>query len=214
MNLKHIAAAVALVASTGAIAQSTSFASSLYVAGTLGYAQSNIDAGSISQQVQELGFTGVNTTTSDGEFAWRIGGGWQPLKNLAIEVSYFDLGKPGYTVTASRPGSLDAQIKVSGWSVDLVPQYDFNDTWGVYGRAGYAWSESKASFTGSGNFELLQNSVKETHNGWDAGLGLSYRINRNAAVRAEWTYYPDLGGEAMGGSFDANMFSVSLVWRF
>ncbi len=214
MIRKTFAAAAALLASTGVLAQSDSFLSRLYVAGTLGYAQNGIDTGSISQQVQDLGFKNVNTSSDDGQFAWRITGGWQPLKNLAFEVSYFDLGKPGYTVTAQQAGALDASIKVSGWSVDLVPQYEFNDQWGIFARGGYAWSESKASFTGTGNFELLQNSVKETNNGWDAGVGVSYRINKNIALRAEWTYYPDLGGEAMGGNFNANFYSLSAVWRF
>ena len=214
MIKRTFAAAALLLVSTGALAQSNSFLSSLYVAGTLGYAQSNIDTGGISQQVQDLGFKNVNTSSDDGQFAWRITGGWQPLKNLAFEVSYFDLGKPGYTVTATQAGALDASIKVSGWSLDLVPQYDFNDQWGIFGRAGFAWSESKASFNGTGNFELLQSSVKETNNGWDAGVGVSYRFNKNFSLRAEWTYYPDLGGEAMGGNFNANLYSLSAVWRF
>jgi len=95
-----------------------------------------------------------------------------------------------------------------------VPQYQFDNGFGVFGRLGYARTDSDANFTGSGAFRLAQSSTSATQNGWDAGLGVSYAFNRNFSVRGEWTYYPDLGDESMGGQWDANVFLISAVWRF
>lgn len=206
--------AAALLGGGMAGAQSLPPASSFYLVGGIGTAQHDIDGGSISRQLVDLGFLGAGTSVSNDKTAWRIGGGWQAHRHLGVELSYFDLGKPGYTSTATRPGSLDAGIDVSGWSLDLVPQYQFENNVGVFGRLGYARTESSANFSGNGAFRLLQTSADKTRNGWDAGLGVSYAFNRNLSLRGEWTYYPDLGDDTMGGQWDANVFTLSAVWRF
>lgn len=208
------AAAAALLACGQAGAQSMPPASDFYVVGGAGWAKHDIDGGSISSQLASLGYVGATTSVSNDETAWRIGAGWLPHPNIGIELSYFDLGKPSYTSTATRPGSLDASIKVTGWSIDVVPQYQFENGFGVFGRLGYARTDSDASFSGSGAFRLAQSSTSATQNGWDAGLGVSYAFSRNFSVRGEWTYYPDLGDESMGGQWDANVFLISAVWRF
>lgn len=216
-------AAAAIVAAGTASAQSTAQSTTpawpslgaLYVAGSLGTARHDIDGGSIDRQLGELGFAGASTSVNDSETAWRITAGWQALPWLGVELSYFDLGKPGFSATAARPGSFDASIDVTGVSLDLVPQYQFADTgWGVFGRLGYARTETKARFGGSGAFTLLEESAKSRNNSWDAGVGVSYAFSRNFSLRGEWTRYMDLGDDRVGGEFDADVYSVSAVWRF
>jgi opacity protein-like surface antigen len=65
-------------------------------------------------------------------------------------------------------------VKVTGWAIDLVPQYPFGNGFGVLGRIGYARTESSASYSGSGAFRLNESSIDKTHDGWNAGLGMSY----------------------------------------
>lgn len=215
--MKHSTLAALAAAALGAgsvAAQSMPPASAFYVVGGVGYAKHDIDGGAISSELVGLGYAGASTSVNDDDAAWRIGVGWLPHRHLGVELSYFDLGKPGYTATATRPGSLDASIKVTGWSIDLVPQYQFDNGFGVFGRIGYARTDSDADFSGSGAFRLAQTSASVSNNGWDAGLGVSYAFNPNFSLRGEWTYYPDLGDATMGGSWDANVFSLSAVWRF
>jgi OOP family OmpA-OmpF porin len=215
MNKLTLAATTAALLGCGmASAQSLPPASAFYIVGGAGVAQHDINGGGISGQLVDLGYLGATTSVSNDETAWRIGAGWIAHPNLGIEVSYFDLGKPGYTSTATRPGSFDASIAVTGWSIDLVPQYQFGNNIGVFGRLGYARTESDANFSGSGAFRLGQSSANKTRNNWDAGLGVSYAFTRNLSVRGEWTYYPDLGDDTMGGQWDANVFTLSAVWRF
>ncbi len=212
MKKTIIAAAVALAC--GAAQAQTAPASQFYVVGGIGVAQHDIDGGNINRQLVDLGYLGASTSVSNDETAWRVGAGWQPHRHFAVEVSYFDLGKPSFSSTATRPGTFDANIKVTGWAIDLVPQYQFGNGFGVLGRIGYARTESSASYSGSGAFRLNETSIDKTHDGWDAGLGASYDFNRNFGIRAEWTYVPDVGDDTMGGRWDANVFSISAIWRF
>jgi OOP family OmpA-OmpF porin len=187
----------------------------LYVHAGVGAAIHDIDGGGIDRQLGDLGFAGASTSVNDDETGWRVGAGWQALPWLALELSYFDLGNPGFSSTALRPGTFEARGEVTGWSLDLVPQYQIGTTgFGVFGRLGYARTETKARFTGSGAFTLREESVTARNDSWDAGLGVSYAFNRNFSVRGEWTRYMDLGDERMGGEFDADLFSVSVVYRF
>lgn len=221
-SLPLAVAAASLLAAGAASAQtpptSTSPAMSLgalYVAGTIGTARHDIDGGSIDRQLGDLGFAGASTSVDDDDTAWRITGGWQVLPWLGVEVSYFDLGNPGFSATALRPGTFEASLDVTGWQVDVVPQYVFQDTgFAVFGRLGYVRSETEARFGGSGAFSLRTDSVESSNNSWDAGLGVSYAFTNNFSVRAEWTRYMDLGDDSVGGEFDADMFAVSAVWRF
>jgi OOP family OmpA-OmpF porin len=188
---------------------------SLYVLGAVGSAMHDIDGGGIDRQLGELGYAGASTSVNDDETAWRIGAGWQAMPWLAVELAYFDLGKPGFTSTALRPGEFRGTVDVTGWSLDLVPQYQFQNTgFGVFGRVGYARTEAKARYSGTGAFALREDSATEHNNGWDAGLGVSYAFNKNFSVRGEWTRYFDIGGDRIGGAFDTDVYSVSAVYRF
>jgi OOP family OmpA-OmpF porin len=187
---------------------------SLYVTGGIGGAVHDLDGGDVDRRLAGFGVAGASTSVNDDETAWRLGAGWQAAPWLGIELSYFDLGKPGFTSTAPLPGELNGSIDVTGWSLDLVPQYQFQNTgFGVFGRVGYARTEAKARYGGTGTFAGIEGGT-ERNNGWDAGLGVSYVFNRNFSVRGEWTRYFDVGGARTGGEFDADLYTVSAVYRF
>jgi opacity protein-like surface antigen len=189
-------------------------APSFYIVGSLGYAQHDIDEDAFGRRVS--GIANVSSSVDDGDFAWKVAGGWQALPWLGVEVSYFDLGRS--TVSLSAPvfsAGADAKVDVTGWAVDLVPMVHFQGTpWSVFGRVGYVRSETKSRLSTNGPFLDASAQGKQNSNGWDAGLGASYAFSRNFEVRGEWTYFVNLGGDDVGGEFDANAFLVSAVWRF
>jgi OmpA-OmpF porin, OOP family len=215
MNCKHFAAAFALLVPALATAQPAGWSlGSFYAGASLGGAWHDIDRGSLGRQLSELGYTGNSVSSDDSDVAWKVFGGWQPHPNVALELSYFDLGRPRFGATFFRPGELDARLKVTGWALDVVPQWQFANNWTVFGRAGYARSETEARLSGSGAFDLLETRAKRNQDSWNAGLGVGYAFNRNLVVRGEWTFFSDLGHRDLGGRFDANVVSVSALWRF
>ena len=108
-----------------------------------------------------------------------------------------------------RPGELSARLKVTGWSLDVVPQWQFANNWTAFGRVGYSRSETEGRFSGSGAFEVMETSADRHQDSWNAGLGVGYAFGRNLVVRGEWTFYSDLGHRDLGGRFDANAVFVS-----
>ena len=194
---------------TPALAQS-----GFYIAAGAGAARHSLDTSNVNRQLTALGFTGARTSSSESETGYRISAGWQTVPHVALEVSYVDLGKPEWSSTADRPGTFGARLKTTAWTIDLVPQYHFRNGFGILGRLGYARTESKADFSSSGVFRLGSSSAKERRNGWDAGLGVSYAITKNLSVRAEWTHFPDIGGDAVGGRYDTNLYTAGAVFRF
>lgn len=188
--------------------------SGLYLGASLGSAQHSIDTGSINRQLVDLGFSGAATSSNKDDTAFKVTVGWQTVPHIALEVSYVDLGEPEYSSTATRPGTFGAKLKTTAWTVDLVPQYQFGNGIGILGRIGFARTESKADFSASGAFRLGESSGKEHRNGWDIGLGVSYAFTRNLTIRAEWTHFPDIGGDAVGGKYDTNLFTAGALWKF
>ena len=109
----------------------------------------------------------------------------------------------------------DAKVDVTGWAVDLVPMYHFQGTPGACSAASAMCAARRSrGCRRSGPFLDASAQGKQNSNGWDAGLGASYAFSRNFEVRGEWTYYGNLGGDNVGGEFDANAFLISAVWRF
>jgi hypothetical protein len=216
MNRKILlAASLALVVPGLAAAQPAGWSlGSFYAGASAGAAWHDIDRGDIGRQLADLGYTNNSVGRDDNDFAWKVFGGWQPHPNLAFELSYFDLGEPRYTATFFRPGELSARLKVTGWSLDVVPQWQFANNWTAFGRVGYSRSETEGRFSGSGAFEVMETSADRHQDSWNAGLGVGYAFGRNLVVRGEWTFYSDLGHRDLGGRFDANAVFVSALWRF
>ena len=211
MNIQSLFVAAALAA---AIAAPSHAQSPFYVVGGVGTARHSIDTGAINSQLINLGFTGAATTSSNDDTAYRLGAGWYATPNLAVEASYFNLGKPDFSATATRSGTFGASLKTSGFAIDLVPQMQFANGVGINGRLGYARTETKANFSASGAFRLDSSSSKERRGGWDAGVGVSYALSRNVTVRAEWTRFMNIGGDQVGGKYDADVYVASVLWRF
>ena len=110
-------------------------------------------------------------------WAARLGARLSP--NFAVDAGYEDLGK--YNVTPSAIGVSGGSVKASSWGVSLVaiaPLQQFD----VYGRVGYARTESKATFSIPGEGSA---STSERQN--EAFYGVGGRYNwANFGVFVEW----------------------------
>jgi OOP family OmpA-OmpF porin len=121
--------------------------------------------------------------------AFKVLGGYQINRNWGAEVGYTDFGK----VTASG-------VDLKGNALELVGvgTLPINDKFSVYGKAGFARGEIKA--TGSSD-----DSVELTY-----GIGVQYNFSPVFGIRGEWQKYPDVGN----GATDVDVMSVGVVYRF
>jgi OmpA-OmpF porin, OOP family len=141
----------------------------------------------------------------DKDTTWRILGGYQFNRNLAVEVGYSDLGE--VSVNAGVLGA--ATIEATAIEVVAVGILPLANQFSVYGKLGMYRGEADQSGTGA-----FVASASESNTDLTFGVGVKYDFTRNLGVRAEWQRYSDLGGEGVGGESDIDVISIGAIWRF
>lgn len=166
--------------------------SAAYIGGSIGQSQAK-DA------CDGAAFAGV--TCDDKDTAWKIFAGYQFNRNFAVEVGYTDLGE----VSASAGGAT-VSAEATALEVVGIGSIPVADRFSVYGKLGLYRGETDLS----SNFGV---SGDESNNDLTFGFGVRFDLSRNAAIRAEWQRYGDVGGDSTGES-DIDVMSVGLIWRF
>jgi OOP family OmpA-OmpF porin len=161
--------------------------------------------GSLGQMKADDACRGIagGVSCDDDDTAWRLFGGYQLNRNLAVELGFADLGK-----VEARAGGINASADLEAWDLvglGMLPLGNFS----LYGKAGAYRGEVKAR----ANTAFLSGSAKETTTDFTFGLGARYDFSRNFAVRAEWQRYNDMGGDDVGES-DVDVMSVGLQYTF
>lgn len=190
-RLVWLAGALALGFSQISAAQDTGW----YVGATVG-----------QSQVQDLcdDFSGPGVSCDDKDPAWRILGGYQFTRFLAVELGYHDLGK----IQASGPGGT-ASRKANAWEILGVGSLPLGPV-SIYGKLGAYRGETK----GVANTVLLSGDVTETNTDVTYGAGVRFDLTRNIGLRGEWQRYPSTGDDDTTGKADIDVLSLGLLWRF
>ncbi len=154
----------------------------------------------------------VNSWDSDERsvgFKWIVGK--QLSRNLAVEGSYFDLGK-FYTRTTSRQGGLLlGELGYRGFGMDLVGMLPLTERFGVYGRVGGTYAKGTSRFNGA-QFATLNNSKRSSKEfNTKFGVGAEYKFNEAWAMRAEVErYHMD---DAFRSNGKVDMYQLALVYK-
>ena len=216
MNLSHIAAAIAALGLAGlslpSFAQGNNDTVGLYGGLNVGPTRATIDDPRITRSLVANGFT-VNSLTDDNRSTgFKVFGGYQFNRNLALEGGVFSLGKFGYQATTTPAGTLNGEAKVRGLNLDLVGTLPLGDRFSVFGRAGIIYAEAKDTFRSTGMVVVANPNPSERAANWKAGLGLQYAFTPSFSLRAEIERYRI--NDAVGNKGDIDMASVGLVYRF
>lgn len=139
--------------------------------------------------------------------AFKIYMGFPITKNIGLEVGYMDLGKGSISGATGDTSETHAR---QVYNFDLVGNYDINESFSLFGKAGiYRWgmhsdkvvSGTRSTFDDDG-FELTY------------GLGLQYNPNREVGLRLEWERFNNLGFKGTTGETDADLISIGAVYKF
>jgi OOP family OmpA-OmpF porin len=126
-----------------------------------------------------LGASGV--TVSGADSAYKIYGGYQFNKNLAVEGAYVDQGSFTQKGTAAgRPFTI--QTDIQGFMVTAVGTIPLG-SFALFGKAGVIFENLSAKTTGP---------VTVTVNDGGAlaiGVGARYDFNRSFGLQAEYNYF-------------------------
>lgn len=167
--------------------------------------------------------SGRITDSRDAGFS--LAGGWQLHPNVAVEVGYYDLGRPeaGYSISEVLYNA-KLSYKLSGFGASVVGRWPIAGGFSVHGRLGVMAARNEyhedgtAVLTFQGGTRVdFRHTTRTTSPMY--GLGVGYAFTRNLEVRGEWTRFDRVGKswafeDDHNGRFDVDLFSASLVYRF
>jgi OmpA-OmpF porin, OOP family len=158
---------------------------------------------------------GVDTISSSSDRndnAFKVFGGYQINRNIALETGYYSLGKSRFTTQTSPAGSLSGATKVRGLNFDVVGTLPISDRFAALARVGahHAWSEERYSGTGAGSG--ISSSTKHNNTNYKVGVGVQYELSPAMWVRGEMERYRVK--DATGRRNNIDVASLSLVFPF
>jgi OmpA-OmpF porin, OOP family len=156
---------------------------------------------SLGQSKAKDGCDDVVGSCDDKDSAWRILGGYQFNKNLAVEFGYTDLGEVSGDETGFGAFSVESNV----FELVAVGSWPFADKFSLYGKLGLYRGDTDASAAGI--------SVSESNTDLTYGIGLRWDFTKNLGARLEYQIYGDVGGGDIGES-DAEVISLGVIWKF
>ncbi|HTE41795.1 MAG TPA: OmpA family protein [Steroidobacteraceae bacterium] len=175
-----IAQVLALASLTG-LASAPSFAADTYSAEDtsfpyigLGFGQSwvNFDEHEVALRVLPNGSV---ATTDKTEFAFKVFGGYQLNRFMAIEGGYFHLGEFDYESTPTTVGTLRGAARMEGVNLDLIGMLPLSTSWSLIGRVGGHYTETHDKFKGlqSATVSAIEPRHSELNHKYGAGIQYS-----------------------------------------
>lgn len=183
-----------------------------YIGANVGQSNATIDDERITSDLLGKGFSRTTITDDDRSTGYKIFGGYQYNRYLAVEAGYFDLGNFGFNATTVPAGTLSGNIKLKGLNLDLVGTLPISEKLSVMGRVGANYADATDSFVGTGAVKVLDPNPSERDTNLKVGLGLQYAFTPALAMRAEVERYRI--NDAIGNKGDIDLVSLGLVYRF
>lgn len=158
---------------------------------------------------------GVTTTTLSSDTrgnAFKLFGGYQFNRNVAVEAGYFNLGKFGFSGDTAPAGTVDGRLKVHGFNLDLVGTVPLTTNLSALARVGAQYARTRATFGATGAALPAGGSRKESDTNAKWGLGLQYAFSPSLLMRAEVERHRI--ADTVGSHGNADVVTVGLVFPF
>src|SRR4029077_21149772 len=183
-----------------------------YAGFNAGQSRAKIGDGRIAQGLLGDGLPTTPISNHDHHFGFKVFGGYEFNRYIALESGYFDLGRFGFTAHTTPAGSLRGDIKVNGANFDLVGSVPIAEKFSLFARAGLNYAQAKDSFAGTGSVAVIDRSPHKWDPNYKYGFGAEYDFTRSLGMRIEAERYRI--NDAVGNKGDVDLFSAGLVFRF
>jgi OOP family OmpA-OmpF porin len=152
----------------------------------------------------DLNNSGITGSTDKKDGVWKLFGGYQLNRNVAIEGGYVDMGKAS---VAGPQGFASAES--NAWQIGAVGSLPLSQQFALTGKLGVARTSTDSSGIINGAaFANTQHNTAPTY-----GLGLRYDLSQTVALRSDWDRYRIQNG-AFGGKSDSDLFTVGAQFKF
>jgi OmpA-OmpF porin, OOP family len=168
----------------------------------LGFGQSNI-------KLNSTDFSYLRTKDETGD-AFKIYGGQQFNKNLAVEIGYANLGKATGTGTLGSAITSDS-YEASALSVAAVGLLPLGDNgFSFLGMAGLSVNMIQDKYV----FGNISGTETKSKTDFYYGVGAKYAINKNFAVRVQYENFGEAGDEGQLTRSKLDLTSLNVEYKF
>jgi OmpA-OmpF porin, OOP family len=185
-----------------------------YLGASAGQSKAGLNGGDIASQLLDLGFSSPSVSLSDKTTSYGLKLGYQFGPYVGVEGNYTDLGKYSYQANVSPAGSLNTELKVKGYGLELVGTLPVFDKFSLLGRAGVQRMKTDGVFSATGSIDLATTGASQTSTAGKIGFGVQYDLSQNLGLRLEVERFRKLGGNALGSAFDTDNYSIGILFKF
>lgn len=194
------------VLATSALAQENKY---YYWGLGVGQSHSQIDDRLTTNSLLGSSTSPSSFTNETQDTSYKLFGGYQFNRNIALEAGYFNLGK--FTYSTSMPtGTLNGRYETEGINLDLVGTMPLSARWSALARIGVQYANTRDAFSGPGLPGSAPTDNSQRANNGKVGLGLQYELTPSMFLRGEAERYRVKDG--LGSNGDVNVVSMSLVF--
>lgn len=183
-----------------------------YVGGNVGQSQADIDADGIESGLQAGGLTTTRIKEDERNNGFKLYGGYQFNRYLAVEGGYFDLGQFTYEATTLPTGTVSGELKVRGVNLDLVGFLPFTEKFSAFARAGVTQARTRDRFSATGFASVQDPERSKSNTGYKLGVGVQYALVPSLGLRVEAERFRI--DDAVGSKGDIDLVSIGLLYRF
>ena len=226
-TVKLLIASIVAISANSAIADSGKW----YIGAGAGASFYNDWSGDITAFDDALGvinFDGFKSTDSDDTaFGYKLFGGYSFHENIAIELSYIDMGDADANSSAtgtfydamdnSIDGSLFASAKanVTAFTLDASLNVPMTSVFALIVKAGVYAADTKLELDAGGDIPgvgTINYSKTDSSTGLHYGIGVNFKLTDAIGLRAEWERLDQV--EANDGESDVDLLSAALIYNF
>lgn len=218
MTSRHAFSALTLallsMAATSASAQSSAPYQEpgfFYGGVSAGEARAKVDEAGVSNNLLGANGPASGFSSDEKDTAYKLFGGYQFNRNIALEGGYYDLGKTSFSSTTPA-GAFNGSTRRHGLNLDLVGTLPITERFSVLGRVGAAHGRTRSSYSGDGATAAGVQGTKDSKTDVKVGLGVQYELNRSMWLRAEIERYRVKTASA--GRTNVDVVTVGLVFPF
>jgi opacity protein-like surface antigen len=168
---------------------------------------------------REIGVPGASASSlNEGQSrtGYKLFIGKRLARHFAIEGAYTDFGRfhAERQVTAPAAGTLEARMKVTGWSGDLVGLLPFDNGASLFAKLGLIYSNINTTYTPGGAVAAPPNpNPKRSELGAKWGGGIGYELTQKIGLRFEYEVAKRVGDNTTGEA-DVKLMSLGALYRF
>ncbi len=155
-------------------------------------AQNGFYAGASIGQATIDGCDGL-TKCDDEDTGWKVFGGWEFNRNIAIEGAWVDFGEVSGSIGGSK-----VRAEVDGWVLAGKGMLPLTEQFGVFAKLGMIMWDVEGSGAASG--------IDDDGTDLIYGLGAQYMFTDRFGVVGEWEWY-DIDN-------DVDLFSIGALFKF